>query len=245
MRLKDVVIASMALLLGACSAPEGEHFVADSGGMMRLPYLRIDEAEAQRMMEQKNGYIILDVGSKDEYDAGHIPGAVSLPADTIGTERPEELADLYQTILLYSRDAEKGRKAAEKLGNMGYCQVYEFGVLHDWTGPVETGAESGSKGEPAVLSFSSFSGGGPSYSVSVADPDILSCSSETVFDESTYGMPGAGYQEVYTFSGLRPGTTTVTVTASFMDESLSQTVYTAVVDESLNVALTLREDAKN
>ena len=74
---------------------------------------------------------------KDEYDAGHIPGAVLIPNEEIGTGQPAELPDLDQVILVYCRSGNRSKQAARKLAGMGYANVYEFGGINDWTGDIE------------------------------------------------------------------------------------------------------------
>ena len=83
----------VALLLLGCTQREAavEEFPRDGDGMERLPYLKIDQAEAMAMMEREEGYVILDVRRQDEYEAGHIPGAILIPNETIETEPPEAL----------------------------------------------------------------------------------------------------------------------------------------------------------
>ena len=101
-------------------------------------YSQISQEEAKQMMEKDDGHVIVDVRRQDEYDAGHIPGAVLIPNESIGTERPEELPDLEQTILVYCRSGRRSKEAAQKLADMGYTNVYEFGGIIDWNGEVVT-----------------------------------------------------------------------------------------------------------
>ena len=118
--------------------------VADAGGMQKLPYLQIDQETARRMMEADDGHVVVDVRRQDEYDAGHIPGAILIPNESIVSERPEELPDLYQIILIYCRSGRRSKEAAQKLADMGYVNIYEFGGIIDWTGQIT--AEEGPAG---------------------------------------------------------------------------------------------------
>ena len=110
--------------------------VADAGGMEKLAYLQIDQETAKRMMEEDDGHVVVDVRRQDEYDAGHIPGAILIPNESIVSERPEELPDLYQIILIYCRSGRRSKEAAQKLADMGYVNIYEFGGIIDWTGEI-------------------------------------------------------------------------------------------------------------
>ena len=54
-------------------------------------YRSITMDEAVTMMAQETGYIILDVRRPDEFAAGHIPNAINVPNETIGTSEIAEL----------------------------------------------------------------------------------------------------------------------------------------------------------
>lgn len=116
-----------------------------------MTYRRIDQETARQMMEQADHPVIVDVRRQDEYDAGHIPGAILIPNETIRTERPQELPDLSQTILIYCRSGNRSRQAAEKLAAMGYTNLYEFGGINTWKGPIVTDEEETQKETPEEL----------------------------------------------------------------------------------------------
>lgn len=133
-RWNFIILAAILLLLTACSSG-GQ--VMDGEDMVRS-YTQISQEEAKQMMEQDGTQIIVDVRTQDEYDSGHIPGAICIPNESIGTEHPEELPDLDQVILVYCRSGNRSKQAAQKLFDMGYINVYEFGGINDWTGEVVT-----------------------------------------------------------------------------------------------------------
>ena len=116
-------------LLTGCGALDGE-----SG------YRRISMEEAVVMMEEESGYIILDVRTPEEFEEKHIPGAVNIPNETIGTEEIPDLPDKEQLILVYCRSGNRSKKAAGKLAALGYTNIVEFGGINDWEG--ETTSES-------------------------------------------------------------------------------------------------------
>ena len=131
-----LLIAAAAMLLGGCS---DLFFVPDKTGMVR-DYAQITQEEAKRMMAEEEGYVILDVRRPDEYAEGHIPGAVCLPnEDIVEGERPAELPDTDQIILVYCRSGNRSKQAAEKLFRTGYTAVYEFGGIIDWDGEIVKG----------------------------------------------------------------------------------------------------------
>ena len=127
-----IIVAALLLLLTACSSgPQ----VKDGKDMVRS-YTQISQDEAKQMMEQDDGHIIVDVRRLDEFAAGHIPGAICIPNEDIGSEQPEELPDPRQIILIYCRSGNRSKQAAQKLFDMGYTNIYEFGGINDWTGEV-------------------------------------------------------------------------------------------------------------
>lgn len=129
-----IIMTALLLLLTACSSGAQ---VMDGDGMVRS-YTQISQDEAKEMMEQDDGHVIVDVRRPDEFAAGHIPGAICIPNETIESEQPEELTDLDQVILIYCRSGNRSKQAAQKLFDMGYTNVYEFGGINDWTGEVVT-----------------------------------------------------------------------------------------------------------
>ena len=133
-RWNFIILAAILLLLTDCSSG-GQ--VMDGEDMVRS-YTQISQEEAKQMMEQDGTQIIVDVRTQEEYDSGHIPGAICIPNESIGTEHPEELPDLDQVILVYCRSGNRSKQAAQKLFDMGYINVYEFGGINDWTGEVVT-----------------------------------------------------------------------------------------------------------
>ena len=122
------VLLAVLLLVSGC----GE-FAPAAGS-----YRQVSMDEAVAMMEEKSGYVILDVRTREEYAGGHIPGAICIPNETIGTEKPAELPDLEQLILVYCRSGNRSKQASEKLCAMGYTNVVEFGGIISWTGEVVT-----------------------------------------------------------------------------------------------------------
>ena len=99
-------------------------------------YTQITQEEAKEMMKKDDGHIIIDVRRQDEYDEGHIPGAVLIPNESITDKQPEELPKLDQIILVYCRSGRRSKEASQKLADIGYTNVYEFGGINTWTGEI-------------------------------------------------------------------------------------------------------------
>ena len=102
-------------------------------------YRSITMDEAVTMMAQETGYIILDVRRPDEFAAGHIPNAINVPNETIGTAEIPELPDKDQLIMVYCRSGRRSKEASEKLVKLGYTNIVEFGGILDWKGETVTG----------------------------------------------------------------------------------------------------------
>ena len=101
-------------------------------------YTQIPQDLAKEMMRADDSLVVVDVRTQEEYAQGHIPGAICIPNESIVDAQPEELPDLEQTILVYCRSGRRSKEAAQKLADMGYTNVYEFGGIIDWTGEVVT-----------------------------------------------------------------------------------------------------------
>ena len=97
---------------------------------------QISQEEAKEMMTKDDGHVVVDVRRQDEYDEGHIPGAVLIPNESITDKQPEELPHLDQIILVYCRSGRRSKEASQKLANIGYTNVYEFGGINTWTGEI-------------------------------------------------------------------------------------------------------------
>lgn len=100
-------------------------------------YMSITAEEAKVLMESEEGYVILDVREQDEYETGHIPGAVLIPYTQIEAEAPGMLLDKDQLILVYCRSGRRSKIAAEALVELGYTNIREFGGIIDWPYEVE------------------------------------------------------------------------------------------------------------
>ena len=99
-------------------------------------YQQISQEEAKEMMDTQD-VIILDVREQDEYDRGHIPGAVLLPVGTIDEETAAEvIPEKDSTVLVYCRSGNRSKTASSALSELGYTNIYEFGGINTW--PYET-----------------------------------------------------------------------------------------------------------
>jgi len=100
-------------------------------------YMNITAQEAKEIMDSEQGYIILDVRSQEEYDEGHIPGAIVIPHTEIRERAEDVLKDKNQLLLVYCRSGRRSKIAAEDLVALGYTNIKEFGGILDWPYEVE------------------------------------------------------------------------------------------------------------
>ena len=124
--MKWIPILIALLLLSGCAAQIQKE----------QSYRQINMDEAIAMMEAENDYIILDVRTPEEFSEKHIPGAINVANETIGSEEIPELPDKDQLILVYCRSGNRSKQASEKLVALGYTNIIEFGGINDWPGEV-------------------------------------------------------------------------------------------------------------
>ena len=102
-------------------------------------YRHISKEEALHRMESPRDLLIVDVRTREEYEKSHVPGAVLVPIEDIRQGNLDALPDKNQELLLYCWTGRRSEESAVLLAKLGYRNVYEFGGLVDWTGPVEEG----------------------------------------------------------------------------------------------------------
>lgn len=117
------VLLALTLLVG-CGTTSNE----------TISYRQISMEDAVTMMSEEENYIILDVRTAEEYAGGHIPEAINIPNESIGSEKIPELPDKDQLILVYCRSGNRSKQASEKLASLGYTNIVEFGGINDWPG---------------------------------------------------------------------------------------------------------------
>ena len=117
------------LMLLTLALPFGCVGCSDGGS---ATYEQISGAEAKALMDSESGYIIIDARTQEEYDEGHIPGAILIPEYEIVDRAEDELPDKNQLILVYCRSGRRSKIAAEELVKLGYTNVKEFGGIIDW-----------------------------------------------------------------------------------------------------------------
>lgn len=126
---KLILILLSALLFTSCASSNNQ----------TNTYRQISIDEAVAIMEQESGYIILDVRTPEEFAEKHIPNAINVPNENIGTDEISQLPDKDQLIMVYCRSGRRSKEAAEKLVKLGYTNIVEFGGIIDWKGETVSG----------------------------------------------------------------------------------------------------------
>lgn len=147
------LILSGAFLLTGCAAPErspsGTYSpptetlapaTASASSDAMQAYHKITAEEAKEMMDV-GGVTIVDVRTEAEYSENHIPGAVLVPNESIGSMPPGQLPDQNAVLLVHCRTGVRSKQASDKLIKLGYRHVYDFGGIVSWPYETESGAE--------------------------------------------------------------------------------------------------------
>jgi rhodanese-related sulfurtransferase len=123
-KLLPLIISALALT--ACGASGSEN-----------SYEQLSMYKALSQMEKEENFILLDVRTIEEYNDGHIPGAINIANETIRTEEIPELPDKDQRIYVYCRSGNRSKQAAKKLVKLGYTNIVEIGGIIDYHGETE------------------------------------------------------------------------------------------------------------
>lgn len=127
--MKKLLILALSLFLAGCMVTKK----SETSGS----YKTISSKEAQQMIEENKDALILDVRTAAEYESGHIPNAVNLSNEDIQAGKVDSLKDKSQLIMVYCRSGNRSRQAAQKLAELGYTNVVDFGGIQSWQGDIE------------------------------------------------------------------------------------------------------------
>ena len=126
--MKRSIVVTMAIVLCA---------MVLLGGCGENGYQQISQDEAKEMMDSQE-VVIRDVREQDEFDSGHIAGAVLLPVESISEATAAEVIPKKDSVVLvYCRSGNRSKTASEKLVELGYTKVYEFGGINTWPYEIE------------------------------------------------------------------------------------------------------------
>jgi phage shock protein E len=75
--------------------------------------------------------LVIDVRTVQEWDKGHLEGAILIPYDQIGERIGSVVKDKSQRIYLYCRTGRRSHIAKESLEKLGYKDIIDLGPLED------------------------------------------------------------------------------------------------------------------
>lgn len=130
------VLLLLTVLFAGCGKDTAQQTQAPTEITKEAVYVNITAQEAKEIMDSREGYVILDTRTQEEYDERHIPGAILIPHDQIKEQAESLLTDKDQLILVYCRSGRRSKLASEDLVALGYTNIMEFGGIIDW--PYET-----------------------------------------------------------------------------------------------------------
>ncbi len=93
--------------------------------------------ELQQKLTDKAPIVLLDVRTQEEFNNGHIPGALLLPYDEIDQKAAQLLPEKEKEIIIYCRSGRRSAIAKDSLEALGYTNVNDFGGMNRWQGQVE------------------------------------------------------------------------------------------------------------
>ena len=128
--MKKILLVMLAMLLLTACGQTTEN-------KQEAVYMNITAQEAKEIMDTQEGYVILDTRTQEEYETGHIPGAVVISHEQIKEKAESALPNKNQLILVYCRSGRRSKLAAQDLADLGYTNVKEFGGILDWPYEVE------------------------------------------------------------------------------------------------------------
>lgn len=122
------VFCVSAIMLASC----GNNNTDEVQTNMNNTYEQISGEQAKALMDSEKDYVIIDARTQEEFDGGHIPGAVLIPEYEIAQRAEDELPDKDKLILVYCRSGRRSKIASQALVDLGYTNVKEFGGIIDW-----------------------------------------------------------------------------------------------------------------
>jgi len=87
------------------------------------PMASVTPVELARRLGQPDVPVVLDVRTRPEYDAGHVPGAINIPFGEIGTRAGEIPSKGRNELVVYCGHGPRAWIAAMRLRRLGYRQV--------------------------------------------------------------------------------------------------------------------------
>lgn len=133
---KLVIIFAILLAFSACSNDAVNEESMDSNDSIEVSdsYETIDLEDIDDYIA--DGYIVADVREIDEYESGHIPGAINAPLSALQNGDFSAL-DPDEKYIIICRSGNRSVIASEILSGEGFDIVNVSEGISTWTGEVE------------------------------------------------------------------------------------------------------------
>ena len=109
--MKKILIVIALLLLTGCSN--------------KIANGKVTCSQKNTLLE--NNAVLVDVRTKEEYEAGHLNDAINAPLDNVVAELKDY--DKDTAIIVYCKSGVRSNKAYEALTNAGYTNLYDLGSI--------------------------------------------------------------------------------------------------------------------
>ena len=83
----------------------------------------ITPAALRRRLGERDAPVVLDVRTRSEFEAGHVPGAINIPFSEIGTRAGEIPSKGRNELVVYCGHGPRAWIAAARLRQLGYRQI--------------------------------------------------------------------------------------------------------------------------
>src|SRR5919201_219809 len=101
--------------------------------LLRQVKTEIDEVDALGARDRLDDALFLDVREQDEWDEGHVPGALHIPRGNLESRVEGLVPERERPIVVYCAGGSRSAFAAKSLGELGYTNVVSLaGGFTDW-----------------------------------------------------------------------------------------------------------------
>ena len=108
-------------------------FVIFLTGCAGSSYQEISPKDAYSMMVTEDVFVV-DVRTLEEFNTGHLDGAINVPVDSVKSDFFDKVTDNKDSkIIIYCQSGRRAVDALNVLSGMGYTNLYTFGGINDWS----------------------------------------------------------------------------------------------------------------
>jgi rhodanese-related sulfurtransferase len=126
-------VAAVLMIFTACSPQADSDTATETQATTAEKVEIINNTPEEFEANMEGDYLLLDVRTQEEYDAGHIEGSTLIPVDELGN-RISEIEDYKdKTVLVYCRSGNRSVTASNILISNGFTKVHNLlGGIGAW-----------------------------------------------------------------------------------------------------------------